>query len=198
MNRCSVENCFRKRHGLGYCSVHYGRFRTHRDVNKVLKSGARPRKYLTILERFHASFEINTVTGCWEWTGSKRSAGYGCMTWEKKVIDAHRYSYELHKDKIPEKIFVCHTCDNKTCVNPAHLFLGTPGDNVADMVNKDRHSKGERKNLNKLREHEVLAIMKRLAKGDKGCHIARDYGVSSCCISDIKRKKRWAYLGKNQ
>lgn len=72
--------------------------------------------------------------GCWEWHGARNDRGYGTVT---KNVRAHRYAYELLGGPIPEGMCVCHTCDNPPCINPAHLFLGTIGEN-----NRDRHAKG--------------------------------------------------------
>lgn len=81
------------------------------------------------------------VNGCWQWIGdtNRTSLGYGCFYHNAKRILAHRYMWELVNDKpVPTGFVVMHTCDNSLCVNPDHLKLGTQGENVADMITKDR------------------------------------------------------------
>lgn len=81
--------------------------------------------------------KVNKTDGCWLWTASTRS-GYGAIKYNNKVEGAHRISYILYKGEINDGLFVCHTCDNPSCVNPDHLFLGSNSDNMKDAFDKGR------------------------------------------------------------
>jgi len=111
-------------------------------------------------KRFFSKFQKGSINECWNWMGCKNKKGYGYLGICGKNIRAHRFSYELHKGAIPKGLLVCHTCDNPSCVNPKHLWLGTNFDNMRDMVLKKRTSKkhGEQHHRSKLTKQQVEEI----------------------------------------
>lgn len=132
---------------------------------------------------------------CWNFTGARTGWGYGVISFSKYVQErAHRISFRLYKGKIPTGLFVCHACDNKACVNPDHLFLGTAKDNKADEIKKGIHIKGEQQGHAKLTEEAVFEIRKLIADGCVLTVIARQYKVSPTAIWYIKSGQNWGWL----
>lgn len=137
---------------------------------------------------------------CWPWQGTRLALpdfDYGVLSLHGKNVRAHRVSYMLAYGAIPDDIFVLHSCDVPHCVNPAHLFLGTPLDNMQDKVAKHRHTHGEHSHFAKLTESEVLTIIEQLQHdSSKGRHsrIAKQYGVRPRTISAIEHRRAWKHL----
>jgi hypothetical protein len=143
-----------------------------------------------------AKVKKNETTDCWEWCGERSPYGYGRFTKEGKKQQVHRISYEIHCGVIPLGMCVCHRCDNRICVNPDHLFIGTHSENSADMVAKGRQVRGTDIPQAKLTEQEVISI--RGTHGLSHRKIARMYGVSPSQINDIRLGKWWKHLLPNE
>lgn len=135
-------------------------------------------------------------TGCWEWTGAGLPSGYGVFRiGEPRRRDyAHRISLRLAGRTLGTEDVVCHRCDNRRCVNPAHLFVATHADNVADMVAKGRQHKGETHGLAKLTEAQAREVLRLHAAGLRHTEIARAFGIGDVQVSRIVRGKRWKHL----
>lgn len=146
------------------------------------------------LQRFFRKVNINDEEDCWEWTASTYNSGYGQFRLNNRMVGAHRLSYEHYKGDIGE-YHVLHKCDNKLCVNPRHLFLGTNQDNVDDKMIKGRQSKGEVHGASKLTENEVKEIIS-LLPIMKGIDIAKQYGISRKHVSKIKTGKIWKHISR--
>ena len=128
-------------------------------------------------------------TPCWEWQGATKMKA-GAIGINGKVYNAHRISWIIHNGNIPKKLFVLHKCDNRPCVNPNHLFLGTQKDNVIDMVNKGR--RGERLNPRKLDELEVSEIREIANIGELSYpQIGKMFNVSGSHVCNIVNYKTW-------
>lgn len=191
---CCVKGCDERPISIGLC-VNHLRF-TQRYGSPVARKMALYRwKQLSYEERFWAW--VRKGEGCWNWQASKDQDGYGVFRAECDGIiykRAHRYSFALHKGKIPFGIHVCHTCDNPACVRPDHLFLGTNAENMADKIAKGRFRVpfGAQHSRARLTEEQAKAI---LADPRPYAQIATEYGVHVQTISSLKNRDSWGHLG---
>lgn len=178
---------------------------------------------MTRLERFFKHVEKPaTGAGCWIWTGVTGKTGYGRFHADGRRTNAHRASWMLHNGEVPsDKPIVCHTCDNPSCVNPEHLFVGTGKDNSQDMARKgrqvsglklhperaargnasgrytkpERTARGERNGLAKLTGENVVKIRTAYSEGGvTQAELALQYSVTRALIGHIVRRRIWQHV----
>ena len=137
---------------------------------------------------------VDEVTGCHLWTASRDRLGYGYTRVGRRVARAHRVAWEAVHGPIPPGLVVCHRCDNPSCVNVEHLFIGTHADNQRDKCRKGRQARGERNGRSKLTVEDVVDIRRRLAAGEGRSDIARAYGVDPAAIRSIATGKNWSHV----
>ncbi len=146
------------------------------------------------LARFMRFVMLDRQTCCWEWTGAIGRSGYAVFTRRSKAKSAHRISWELHCGAIPDGLCVLHRCDNRKCVNPSHLFLGTHKDNTQDAVAKGRMSRGDAVNTSRLTERQVRVIRARCADGASYSKLARRFGVTHQAVRSVALRLSWAHI----
>lgn len=153
------------------------------------------------------------AAGCMIWQRAVlKGPGYGHLGWRGKAWTAHRLAWTLTYGPIPEGLFVCHKCDVRTCINPEHLFLGTPDDNAKDMVVKGRTNtpavknrtlgnrvtaRGETSGMSKLTEADVLEIRREAAERPRWgiqTELGKRFGVHSSTIAAIISRKAWQHI----
>ena len=145
-----------------------------------------------------SNFKVNIENGCWEWFGNMFSSGYGqfkAKNLHPTPIPAPRAAWMLFNGQIKSGQWVLHNCDNPRCVNPAHLRLGTPQDNVDDMVSRGRNSKGEDRPAAKLTDAGVRE-MRRLYVPRKMSYrkLAEKFGVTKTAAYEAVQEIGWKHV----
>jgi len=143
--------------------------------------------------RFWKKVDIRGENECWPWTGGCFRSGYGEIQAgtlnSPKVIRAHRLAFELENGPIPEGMCILHSCDNRLCVNPKHLRMGTIKENNQDMVIRNRIARGFRLPQTKISKEDVAEIRTRASHGETHSRIAEDYPIQRSHVSAIIRKE---------
>jgi hypothetical protein len=144
------------------------------------------------MERFWK--KVIKSDGCWNWIGCRKKQGYGNIRVDGKTVMAHRVSWEMVNGSIPDGLCVLHKCDNPSCVNPDHLFLGTKMDNHCDMVDKGRRASfvGASNGRAKLTQEQVSVVKELYSTGRlTQREIGKLYGVTDVVVSYILSGKIW-------
>ena len=148
------------------------------------------------IERFWKYVNKKSEDECWTWNVFKRNTQrYGAFSIKNKTYRSHRVSWFIHNGEIPEGLCVCHTCDNRSCVNPNHLFLGTYQDNARDRDKKERGADGEKNGKHKLTEKQVSEIREKYVP--RKCTLkmlAEEYGVNYTAIRAIVKYVSWKHI----
>jgi hypothetical protein len=153
----------------------------------------------TITQKDRQRFEskvYNAIDGCHYWTGCLNKLGYGEFYFNRLVCKAHRAAFRIYKGDIPDGLQVLHSCDNRACVNPDHLFLGTAKDNMIDMTKKGRHClvKGSLNGRAKLTEVDVFLIREAIQDGCSREVIMKHFHIDRSTVNNIVRRKLWKHI----
>lgn len=153
------------------------------------------------INRFWSRVDRRGSNECWPWTGYKDEHGYGRVDLYGKHVRAHRAAFVFTTGKSADGLCVCHLCDNRICCNPAHLFLGTPAENMRDMAKKGRGNivRGKAATLPKLTEASVQEIRATYVRGVYGSRrLAKRFDVCQRCIQNVVNGVTWRHLTQLQ
>lgn len=164
-----------------------------------------------VLDNFWAKVDKSPhPKGCWVWTASVNIKGYGQTAYRQRMCGAHRMSYVIHNGLIPEGMLICHHCDNRVCVNPTHLFIGTAQDNSTDMKEKGRSALGPKNGMiknphkqprgevhgnSKFTAGDILEIRRLYAsKWGSATQIGLLFGTSKKYVLKVVHRQTWTHI----
>ena len=147
------------------------------------------------IDHFWSKVNIKEPDECWEWVACL-NRGHGLIGFQYKSYLTHRIAYFLHNKKDLKELLVCHSCDNRKCCNPNHLWLGTIADDMHDMIAKgrDNKAKGSKHYRAKLTGAQIRQIRKQYVKGVSQTKLGKQYGVGQPTIQRIVHKQSWKHI----
>jgi len=149
----------------------------------------------SLKDRFLDKVHPEPMSGCWLWGAAADENGYGRINVDGRISLSHRVSYSLFCGAVADNDCVLHKCDNPSCVNPEHLWLGDRKDNADDMHAKNRHIYGERHVHHKLKECDAVQIKD---SNETLAVLADRFGVSISLVSAIRNGRRWKHLSERR
>ncbi len=175
-----------------------GKFCSHKCYSKSLVIPFLTRFWNQVNKNGPCPPHLPNIGSCWIWTkkdGSPRR-GYGVIMKDKELVGTHRISWEIHYGPVPQGMCVLHKCDNRACVRPDHLFIGTKGDNAKDCINKGRSNRpsGEKHRNSIINKIQALDILKRKQFGHGPTQIAKETGISYWCVYGVWSRSTWKNL----
>lgn len=203
---CAVKACDKTaRRSSTMCSAHLERVRLYGDPREHVPLRVKAPSRLTPERAFSLRMPGRPPSedSCWEWTGTRNSAGYGVIDCTNKNgrdrLRAHRVAYTMFVGDISDDLVVRHRCDNPPCCNPSHLLLGTKADNSADMVQRQRQGerpapKGQAHYRAVLTDEDVVLIRELGEQGWTQQALADRFGVCQTSVWRILRRKTWRHI----
>lgn len=188
---CKVADCGRIGNHKGLCAAHALRLRNYGDTfpdRPIVTKRPRGMSPEQVYEYF---LPEQRGDSCWEWQGVIAKIGYGQVVVNGRAVYGHRLAWEVTHGEIPEGMQVRHSCDNRKCVNPKHLSLGTFYDNMQDAIDRRRFRHSENHWNAKLDSETVKEIRKLADSGQKHQSIADKFGITRSAVTNIANRKSW-------